>query len=112
MSAAEDRQALFERLRVILASASGELAVTRDEPGHYALDDARSSKRQFFGSVAIKASYVSFHLFPVYCRPELMEGVSTGLKRRMQGKSCFNFKALDEELFKELDALTRRAAAG
>jgi hypothetical protein len=27
----------------------------------------------------------------------------------MQGKSCFNFKKLDEELFRDLAALTGRA---
>jgi len=29
----------------------------------------------------------------------------------MQGKSCFNFKEMDEKLFKELGRLTRAGAA-
>jgi hypothetical protein len=33
------------------------------------------------------------------------------LKKRMQGKSCFNFKEVDEKLFKELDKLTKAGAA-
>ena len=34
------------------------------------------------------------------------DGISPELKKRMQGKSCFNFKDVDEKLFKELAALT------
>jgi hypothetical protein len=32
------------------------------------------------------------------------------LRRRMQGKSCFNFKRPDPDLMAELEALTRAAA--
>jgi hypothetical protein len=44
---------------------------------------------------------------PVYVKPELLSGMSPGLKKRMQGKSCFNFTTVDEPLFKELKALTK-----
>jgi hypothetical protein len=37
--------------------------------------------------------------------------MSPELKRRMQGKSCFNFKQVDKKLFKELNTLTRDGAA-
>jgi len=36
--------------------------------------------------------------------------MSPELKRRMQGKSCFNFKTVDEKLFKELAKLTKAGA--
>lgn len=38
-------------------------------------------------------------------------GRSPELKRRMQGKACFNFKAVDPALFKELAALTKKGFA-
>jgi len=38
--------------------------------------------------------------------PELMDSMSPELKRRMQGKSCFNFTKIDEPLFAELASLT------
>ena len=44
----------------------------------------------------------------LYAFPDLLDGLSPELKRRMQGKSCFNFKAVDKALFKELGALTRQ----
>jgi hypothetical protein len=35
--------------------------------------------------------------------------MSKELKDRMQGKTCFNFKKIDENVFKELDSLTGRS---
>ena len=61
-----------------------------------------------FAAVRKGKSYVSFHLFPVYMFPELLHGLSPALKKRMQGKSCFNFKTVDEELLAELRELTAR----
>ncbi len=56
-------------------------------------------------------NYVSFHLFPVYMFPDLLDGISEELKARMQGKSCFNFRAPDAVLFRELAALTKEGLA-
>ena len=47
----------------------------------------------FFGSVRLGKAYVSYHLMPLYMRPALTSLVSPVLKKRMQGKTCFNFKA-------------------
>lgn len=40
--------------------------------------------------------------------PKLVKGLSPELKRRMQGKACFNFTSVDEGLFQQLAALTER----
>ena len=48
---------------------------------------------------------MSYHLMPVYAFPGLLKGMTPELKRRMQGKSCFNFTARDEKLFSELSKL-------
>ena len=56
----------------------------------------------------IKKKYVSFYLMPVYVNPKLLERISTGLKKRMQGKSCFNFKTIDKQLMDELAGLTKK----
>ncbi len=57
----------------------------------------------------MKKAAVSFYLMPVYCFPDLLDGISPGLKKRMQGKSCFNFKQPDPVLFKELGDLVKRS---
>ena len=45
----------------------------------------------------------------VYAYPELLIGMSEKLKKRMQGKSCFNFKKLEPELQTELQTLTQKS---
>ena len=61
-------------------------------------------------AVQIKKNYVSYHLMPV-CAPEILKKVSPALKKRMQGKTCFNFKKPDKVLFEELERLTPLAIA-
>lgn len=46
----------------------------------------------------------------VYVSPGEMKSMSPDLRKRMQGKSCFNFKTVDERLFKELAKLTQAGA--
>ena len=46
----------------------------------------------YFGSVRAGKAYVSFHLMPLYMCPALKGGMSPALRKRMQGKTCFNFK--------------------
>ena len=48
---------------------------------------------------------------PVYLKPELLASASPELKSRMQGKSCFNFFAVEPSLFKELAALSKAGYA-
>ena len=50
----------------------------------------------FFGAVVMFPRYASYHLMPLSACPELARTVSSGLKKRMQGKSRFNFRAPDE----------------
>ena len=66
-----------------------------------------NKKPLWFGAVQMKKRYVSYHLMPVYLNPQLLEGISLELRKRMQGKSCFNFSTPDAALFKELAALTK-----
>lgn len=65
-------------------------------------------KELYFGGVREGKSYVSYYLFPVYMVPELLAKASPELKRRVQGKSCFNFRTIEPALLDELRALTRR----
>jgi hypothetical protein len=92
-----------------MVNSSQGLTVLHDEPGkYYLLTSALNKSKQpiWFGGVEIKKNYVSYHLFAVYCEPQLMSRMSEGLKKRMQGKACFNFKTVDEPLFTELAELT------
>jgi hypothetical protein len=65
----------------------------------------------FFAGVRQGKRYVSFHLLPIYALPDLVANISPELRKRMQGKSCFNFTTIDEGLMGELEALTKRSFA-
>jgi hypothetical protein len=112
MPAVTNFQAVFSRLKEILADAQGQAVVTADQEGSFSLNTPYSSlyhKEIYLGGVEVKKNYVSFHLMPVYMYPDLLEDISPALRRRMQGKSCFNFTCIDEQLFGELETLTRRS---
>jgi hypothetical protein len=61
-----------------------------------------------FGAVMVGKRYVSYHLMCVYMEPDLLGSMSPELRKRMQGKSCFNFTKIDDELFDELAAITAK----
>jgi hypothetical protein len=109
----DDFPIVFDQLKSILKVYAQNLTVKADTADSYYLDGPYSEKWKkevFFGSAQIKKNYVSFYLMPVYMYPELLKDISPQLKKRMQGKSCFNFKKAEPALFKELAALTRQAA--
>ena len=109
MTETAERRALFAALKQILARYSDDLTVVADEEGDYHLDThhvMKNKQRLFFGAVRINKNYVSFHLMPVYVNPSLLDTIDINLKKRMQGKSCFNFTSLDEELIDGLATLT------
>jgi hypothetical protein len=112
MSGKSDFPAVFARLKAILQAYETQLKLDEDGAEGYMLNApvlGLNKKPLFFGGVQIKKNYVSYYLFPVYMYPDLMDGVSESLKQRMQGKSCFNFKSMDEAQMAELAALTQRS---
>jgi hypothetical protein len=93
------------------ANAGGGRKVDEPSSGAYVLlgaPTARYPDGQYFAGVKLGKRYVSYYLMSVYAEPAMLEQVSDRLRGRMQGKSCFNFTRVDEELFAELADLTRR----
>jgi hypothetical protein len=109
-----DFEAVFNTLRSVLGKYSGRLTVKVDTPVEYTLLTKRPSpfpqhKGQplYFGCVRLGKAYVSFHLLPLYMNPKLTGALAPALKKRMQGKACFNFKVQPEpEALAELKRLT------
>jgi hypothetical protein len=102
---------VFEALKALMAEHASSLVVAVDGPDNYLLNthySERWKKELMFGAVQRKKNYVSYHLMPVYMCPELLDDISPELRKRMQGKSCFNFRVVDQALFRELAQLTRR----
>lgn len=113
MASKSDLPLVFEQLKNILRPYAERLTLKADTSDSFYLDGPYSEKWKkelFFGSAQIKKNYVSFYLMPVYMYPDLLSDISPELKKHMQGKSCFNFKRVEPELFKELSELTQKSA--
>jgi len=105
-----DFEEVFTKLKGILSLYADGMDVVTDDDSEFFINTRfmmKNKKPLYFGSVKINKKYVSYHLMPVYAAPSLLEHISAGLRKRMQGKSCFNFKVADDDLFAELAELTK-----
>ncbi|HEX9386816.1 MAG TPA: hypothetical protein VF918_10895 [Anaerolineales bacterium] len=112
MASKNDFPIVFEQLKNILKPHAEKLTLKIDTSDTYYIDgpySEKSKKQLFFGSAQVKKNYVSFYLMPVYMYPDLLKDISPELKKRMQGKSCFNFKKVEPDLFEELRELTQKS---
>jgi hypothetical protein len=113
MAAKTDLQPVFERLKKILAPYEPKMDLAQDTSTMYMLNTRFLLKKNYplmFAGVRLGKNYVSYHLFSVYTTPNDAQTISPDLKKRMQGKACFNFTAVDEPLFRELAKITRAGA--
>ena len=105
---------VFARLKKIFKPYAKKMDAAYDTKAYYLLNTRHIMKNKqplCFGGVRLGKNYVSFYLMSVYACPDLLKSMSPELKKRLQGKSCFNFKEVDEKLFKELAKLTKAGAA-
>ena len=106
---------LAEALMTLMKDAAHGMRVKSQSPSGMEMlaptaNPMHPGQPMWFGGVRLGKAYVSYHLMPVYTHAGLAAKISPGLKKRMQGKSCFNFKAADPALFEELAALTAEGA--
>jgi hypothetical protein len=109
---------VFQRLRGVLQSHQANYTVSSDSSTRFGLEAhvGPATLKAWGGKakspsipvawVEVKKSYVSYHLMGLYMNPKLEAKLSEPLRKHMQGKSCFNFKEVDEALFQELDSIT------
>jgi hypothetical protein len=105
----------FATLRAVLRKHGKRLQPTADTADEFMLASPqlvdRAGRPLFVAGVQIRKNYVSYHLMPVYADPQLLKSLSPELRKRMQGKSCFNFTTIDRERARELSDLTRAGIA-
>jgi hypothetical protein len=97
---------VYSRLSEMLRKHKDKLSVAIEKPGEFWMavkGEVYRGKPLVFAGIRMGKNYVSYHLLSVYMRKVEM---SPELKKRMQGMACFNFSAVDEKLFGELDKLT------
>lgn len=105
---------VFATLKQLFRPHLDRLSVQSDSVTEYTLVGRKPSPfpqhkghPMYFGMIRIGKAYVSFHLLPLYMNETLSGTISPALKKRMQGKACFNFKTVpDTDLIAELERLT------
>ena len=117
-------QLVFTRLRDLLQVHADEFHVAQDASRRYGLEApvGPTTLRAWGGKaraptipvawVEIGKTYVSYHLMGISGNAKLVAQLSDELRARMQGKSCFNFKTVDEALFGELEQVTTESLRG
>jgi hypothetical protein len=105
---AEDLDAIFERLRPLLAEhappfaeRSGGIAGKRDYQLWSEKDvviDGRPRSEVYFAGLIVQKGYVGFYYMPVYAEPARKRLFAPELLKLLKGKSCFHVKRLDDEL--------------
>lgn len=100
---------VFSGLRSILVPYSKMFAIQEDTANYYCLETrepVKKGKPGFFAAVRKGGASVSFHLMGAAMHRELLKGISPALRKRLEGKSTFNFTKVDQALFAELARLT------
>lgn len=99
----------FAGLKRIMRHHTSNPRVLSDKPGDFSLETRAPSfrgKPLYCAGARIHKNYVSYYLMPLYINTALLKRLSPDLKKRMQGKCCFNFSKPEPALFRELDQLT------
>ena len=107
-----DFHSVFDQLRSILRKhAGGSLAVSDDRADRLCLEGKvgpatleiwggkRKAATMPVAWVQIGKTFVSYHHMAFYGSAALQQAISPKLKKHMQGKTCFNFKTVDDQLF-------------
>jgi hypothetical protein len=100
---------VFKALKALLKPYAPSLKTVRDKSDWYYLDThtlGANKKPIMFAATRIGKNYVSYYFMPVYSG--MGADISPALKKRMQGKACFNFTTVDKALFGELAELTQK----
>ena len=59
----------------------------------------------YFASAVARKERVSFYFFPIYSKPEKYRSIAPELLKSLKGKTCFNFKKVEDVNRKELKTL-------
>jgi len=112
---AKELAGVFAALKDILEPYEKDLHVLPYKPEYYCLVTrlaVHKSKPAWFAAIRMGKNYVSYHLMPVYMNAAMQKRIPPELKKRMQGKACFNFSEVHPALFCQLSELTAAGFEG
>jgi hypothetical protein len=111
----KDFSVVFNALQEILRPYEKHLKILPYKPEFYGFVTrlpVHKGKPFWFAAVRMGKNYVSYHFMPVYMNGGMQKRIPPELKKRMQGKACFNFSEVDPALFRQLADLTAAGFEG
>lgn len=99
---------LEAELRALLVPYE-DVLVADELYGIEVLHRAGSKMHDWFAGVRPGEGTAKLMLLPIKAHPELLEGISPGLRKRLSGDALFTLRAGDEALLEELEQLVARA---
>jgi len=108
-----DFHEIFTRVKKQLAPYGKKMEIRLDTTSSYQLYIiknvelfGRQFKECYFSGAVVQKTMVSLHFFPIYTHPKECI-IPPAIKKNLKGKSCFNFKKLDDEQEKALGLLLK-----
>ena len=105
---------IHDKLKTILSKYSPPLTASVDTPRRYELYSiknlvigGRKKSGVYFAGIIIQKSFVGLYFMPVYSNPRFVDELSPELKKCLKGKACFHIKQADQQLFKQIEKMTR-----
>jgi len=109
---------IFKKVKSILQGFESSTLVGRGNDTKYEMTGTknvfmfgREIKGMYFAGAMITKGFVSLHYMPIYCNPKLIAEIPPNLKKLLKGKSCFNIKKDDDEIYKSIKALVKNGKA-
>ena len=105
----QSKQKIFDELKKLISRHAPLLVCVQDTVDAYHLYtkyQMKNGQPLYFGGIKINKSFVSYYLMPIYVNPEMLKDIDANLKKHLKGKSCFNFKQLDDDVLTQLQELT------
>jgi hypothetical protein len=106
-----DFPGIFARIKKQLLPYSRKMDLRVDKEGNfqlYIVNDiefaGRLFKEFYFGGIGIKKTMVAFYFFPIYTHPQNFT-IPAAIQKNLKGKSCFNFKKIDDAQEKAIGQL-------
>lgn len=104
---------IFMRIKKLLLPYGKEMDTRVDKESNYQLYivkeielAGRKFKECYFSGLVIQKTMVAFYFFPIYTHPKAFT-IPVEIKKNLKGKSCFNFKKLDEAQEKAIAQLLK-----
>ncbi len=113
----ETRSAVFNIIKEGLSKYSPPMLISKDKEGVFELMGNKpvpyGSKKimvpgMYFSSVVARKDMISFYFFPIYYHASDFIDLIPTMKKHLKGKTCFNFKKLEQVNEKELINLLKR----